>query len=176
MKIENSSAKDIDGIFRLYEISRNYQKVKGTIIWPEFDRELIETEVAEDRQWKIIIDGKIACVWATTFDDPQIWEERNADPSVYIHRIATDPDFRGMNLVVEIANWAKEYAKQNEKQYIRLDTVSENKGLIKHYQKCGFDFLGLFELKDTAGLPAHYHNATVSLFEMKVPTQTNTGQ
>lgn len=168
MEIKNSLHQDINEIFRLYEIARNFQKTKGAVVWPAFDKELIETEISENRQWKIIIDNQIACVWATTFNDPQIWEERNHDPSIYIHRIATNPDFRGKNLVVEIVNWAINYAKENDKQFIRLDTVGENKGLIGHYQKCGFDFLGLLKLKNTNGLPAHYNNATVSLFQLTV--------
>ena len=168
MAILNCSTEDIHEIFRLYEIARNFQKAKGSVVWPEFVRTLIETEVAEHRQWKITIDNRIACVWATTFSDLQIWMERNGDPSVYIHRIATNPECRGMNLVAQITKWAQGYARLNGKQFIRLDTVGENWGLINHYKKSGFDFLGLVKLKDTDGLPAHYHKATVSLFEMKV--------
>ncbi len=138
------------------------------VYWPEFDRKLIEQELEERRQWKMVVDQCIGCVWATTFDDPDIWEERNEDPAVYIHRIATNPHFRGKNLVQYIVNWAIEYAIANNKDFVRLDTVGENKGLIEHYTKCGFDFLGLKKLCNTADLPAHYHNATVSLFEIRV--------
>ena len=166
MTIENSTTEDINEIFRLYEIARSFQKIKTVVPWPEFEKELIETEISEKRQWKILIDNQIACVWATTFDDPQIWEERNADPSVYIHRSATNPTFRGQSLVGEIVKWAKNYAEEMSKKYIRLDTVGENKGLIDYYQKCGFCFLGLSKLKNTRDLPAHYHNATVSLFQI----------
>jgi hypothetical protein len=28
--------------------------------------------------------------------------------------------------------------------------------LIEHYTNAGFDFLGIFDLQSTAGLPAHY--------------------
>ena len=49
-----------------------------------------------------------------------------------------------------------------------MDTVGENKKLIEYYQKCGFRFLGLSQLTNTETLPLHYHNATVSLFEMAV--------
>jgi ribosomal protein S18 acetylase RimI-like enzyme len=167
-QIQNSSSNDTDEIFRLYKIATDFQKTRFTNHWPEFDRELIETEILENRQWKIVAEGKIACVWATTFDDPQIWEERNEDPAVYIHRIATNPDFRGQNLVGKIVEWAKNYAKENQKQYIRMDTVGYNLGLINYYTRCGFDFLGLLKLKNTGGLPAHYENATVSLFEIEV--------
>ncbi len=107
-------------------------------------------------------------MWAINFDDPQIWGARNADPAVYIHRIATNPDFRGRALVADIVQWATAYARQHQKRFVRLDTVGENHGLIAHYTACGFTYLGLTELTDTAGLPAHYHGATVSLFELPV--------
>jgi ribosomal protein S18 acetylase RimI-like enzyme len=171
MQIQNSVLSDVDEIFRLYKAASDFQKTKISVHWPEFDRKLIETEIFENRQWKIVADGKIACVWATTFTDPKIWEERNEDPSVYIHRIATNPHFRGQNLVVEIVEWAKVYAKENKRQFIRMDTVGNNKGLIQYYKKCGFHFIGLVKLKNTQGLPAHYDNATVSLFQMEINSE-----
>lgn len=166
MTVENSVVEDTNEILRLYEIARDFQKSKGAVLWPKFDKELVETEIAEKRQWKILIDKQVACVWATTFSDPEIWEERNNDPSIYIHRIATNPIFRGQNLVSEIVKWSKKYAAENLKKFIRMDTVGENTGLINYYQKCGFDFLGLSKLNSTDNLPAHYHKATVSLFQM----------
>ena len=87
---------------------------------------------------------------------------------MYIHRIATNPFFRGQNLVGKIVEWVKIYAAENQKQFVRMDTVGDNPGLIGYYTKCGFDFLGLLKLKNTEGLPAHYHNATVSLFQMTI--------
>ncbi|CAM3999286.1 GNAT family N-acetyltransferase [Flavobacterium branchiophilum] len=167
-QIENSNSNDIDEIFRLYQMATNFQKTRFTVHWPDFDRKIIESEISENKQWKIIIDGKMACVWATTFNDPQIWEEKNEDPAVYIHRIAANPEFRGQNFVLQIVEWAKRYAEENHKQFVRMDTVGNNLGLITYYTKCGFEFLGLLKLKNTEGLPAHYDNATVSLFELKI--------
>ena len=168
IQIKNSTTEDIEEIFRLYKIATDFQKTRFTVHWPAFERDLVENEIDENRQWKMEIDGQIACVWATTFNDPQIWEERNEDSAVYIHRIATNPDFRGQNLVAEIVNWAKNYAAENNKKFIRMDTVGDNTKLIAYYGKCGFDYLGPLKLKNTEGLPAHYDNATVSLFEIKL--------
>lgn len=168
MKIDNSTITDIAEIFRLYESATAFQKTRYTLHWPKFETSLVETEINENRQWKITIDGKTACVWATTFDDPQIWEEKNADPAVYIHRIATNPEFKGQNMVAVIVAWAKEYAKTNGKTYVRLDTVGQNEGLINHYTKMGFDFLGLVDLKNTDQLPSHYHGNPVCLFELQL--------
>ncbi|WP_200859619.1 GNAT family N-acetyltransferase [Sphingobacterium paucimobilis] len=168
IQIKNSTKQDIKEIFRLYEIATGFQKTRYTVHWPIFDRGLVENEIDENRQWKIEMDGKTACIFATTFDDPKIWEERNEDAAIYIHRIATNPDFRGQNLVAEIVKWAKVYAAEHKKEYIRMDTVGENTKLIAYYGKCGFDYLGPLTLKDTEGLPAHYNNATVSLFEISL--------
>ncbi|MEM7550787.1 MAG: GNAT family N-acetyltransferase [Bacteroidota bacterium] len=168
MEIKNSHLEDLDEIFRLYDLATAYQKEKGVVPWPKFEKSLITKEIKEDRQWKIVINDKIACVWATAFSDPLIWKEKNVDPSIYIHRIATNPEFKGRNLVSEIVSWSRKYAEANRKQYVRMDTVGENSGLISYYEKCGFKFLGLSKLTDTTGLPAHYHNATVSLFEVSL--------
>jgi GNAT superfamily N-acetyltransferase len=138
---------------------------------PEFDRKLFETEISEKRQWKIITDDKIACAWATTFNDPQIWEERNEDLSGYLHRIATNSDFRGQNLAGHIVEWVNSDAKENQKHFVRTDSVADNPGLINYYTKCGFDFLGLLKLKNTVGLPIHYDIATMNLFQMKIKSK-----
>src|SRR5215207_8113338 len=100
MEIQLSTIEDIDEIFRLYSCAAAYQQEKKkVVVWPAFERSLVETEIAENRQWKMMIGDEIACVWATTFSDAEIWEARNADPAVYIHRIATNPLYRGQKFV-----------------------------------------------------------------------------
>lgn len=95
MQIRNSDLNDLATIFELYRIATALMKTKNQVVWPVFPRELIEKEIQENRQWKIVIDNQIACIWATTLNDELIWGKENATPSVYIHRIATNQDFRG---------------------------------------------------------------------------------
>ena len=168
MNIYNSQIEDIDHIFELYEIATNFQNEKSMVAWPNFERKLIEKEIRENRQWKLIIDDQIACIWATTESDPQIWGAKNNDPSIYIHRISTSPKFRGRHLVKNIVKWARKCAEKRNKKYIRMDTVGKNTGLINHYKVCGFDFIGISKLQHTSELPLHYQNATVSLFQITV--------
>ena len=96
------------------------------------------------------------------------YEEKDRDPAIYIHRIATSSKFRGLKLVKKIVDWAKEYAIKKEKKYVRLDTLGENTRLIEYYQQMGFTFLGMFPLCNTEMLPAHYHSAPACLFEIKL--------
>src|SRR5690606_7226577 len=116
--IKKSSIDDLAEILRLYREAATFQKIKfpGNQ-WPEFSRELIIKELGENRQFKIVIDDKIACIWAVTFSDPEIWEEMNIDPALYIHRIATNPNFRGHNFVAKIVSWAKDYAREHNKKF-----------------------------------------------------------
>jgi len=169
MKIENSTIEDLPKIFELYRIATNYQKQKWPgNVWPEFEVEMVKGEIKEKKQWKLTIDNKIACIWATTFSDPVIWEEKNIDPSVYIHRIATNPKFKGQKLVEKIVEWSKEYAIQNQKEFIRMDTCGRNESLINHYTNCSFEFLGIHKLKSSDGLPSHYIDADVCFFQIKI--------
>ncbi len=166
MDISNSTNIDIEEIFGLYKAASAYMQVVGTVTWPEFDRNMVQLEINENRQWKMTDNGATMCIWATTFNDPIIWGVKDEDPSIYIHRIATSPAYRGRNLVLQIVEWAKNYGRQNGKKYLRLDTAGNNKGLIKHYQHCGFTFLGLHTMGEAPGLPSHYQNTELSLFEM----------
>ena len=167
IKIKNSTVPDIASIFELYAIATSFQKQKfpGNQ-WPIFSRTLVETEVKENRQWKLLINGELACIWAITFSDPQIWEESNDDSAIYIHRIATTPTYRGQHLVTTMVEWAKAYCAERQIAFIRMDTCGNNKRLISHYEKCGFTFLGISKLKNSEGLPSHYHDADVCFFEI----------
>ncbi|MBT2623648.1 GNAT family N-acetyltransferase [Chryseobacterium sp. ISL-6] len=167
MRIENSTEKDISEIFRLYKLATEFQKEKfPENQWPEFDQTLIEYEIAGNRQFKLMIDDEIACVWAITYSDPEIWKDDDGVSALYIHRIATNPNFRGNNYVKIIVDWAKAFAQ--DKKYIRMDTCGENKKLIQHYKNGGFDFLGIKKLGSVSNLPSHYQNADVCYFEIKL--------
>jgi len=168
MEIRNSDLNDLSKIFELYKIATNFMKSKNQVAWPEFARDLIIEEIEDLRQWKFLMNGKIACIWATTLNDESIWGTENNDPSIYIHRIATNPDFRGQKLVKQIVSWADNYCINNNLNYVRMDTVGLNKGLIGHYEKLGFIFLGTKELDNVDNLPKHYSEGPVCLFQREV--------
>jgi len=169
MEIKNCSPTDIDSIFALYDAATHLQKQKNMVVWPRFEKSLVEKEIQEKRQWKLIIDGEIACNWAITFEDKEIWEERDNNNSIYIHRIATNPAYRGNRFIDAIVTWAKAYALSKGKQYVRLDTLGNNTKLIEHYTSAGFTFLGIFRLTNIQNLPDHYHRErNCCLFEMAI--------
>ena len=168
-KIENCIMDDADNILSLYQSARDLQTSKGVVVWPVFEKSSIENEIKELRQWKLVIEYDTVCNWTITFSDKEIWEEKDKNDSIYIHRIATNPAFRGNRYIHKIVKWAKEYAKQKGKQFLRLDTLGNNTKLIEHYTSAGFQFLGMFELTDTSNLPGHYQKEpNCCLFEINL--------
>ena len=169
MAIQNCTINDLHDILALYQNARDLQKERNSVVWPSFSEEFLLNEIGEGRQWKIVNDGIILCNWAITFEDKEIWGDKDKNDSIYIHRICTNSAFRGNRYIDSIAEWARGYAAEQKKQYARLDTLGNNTKLIKHYASAGFEFLGIFRLADTANLPGHYQQEPdCCLFEMKV--------
>jgi GNAT superfamily N-acetyltransferase len=172
MEIKKCLLTDTNEILSLYEAARNLQTQRKMVVWPSFEKSFIENEINQERQWKIIVDDIIACNWAITFEDKEIWGDKDKDDSIYIHRICTNPTLRGKRYIDEIVKWAKPYAKQIGKQFVRLDTLGNNTKLIEHYTSAGFNFLGMFELTNTANLPKHYQDEpNCCLFEIDLQAE-----
>lgn len=168
MEILNSTTADIPSIFKLYDAAIAFQQTKFYKHWQGFDVLLIEKEIEENRQYKIIEDGTIVCIFAVTFNDALIWGDKDKEPSIYIHRIVTNPLHRGKNYVKNIIEWAIYFGTKNNKQYVRMDTWGDNEKLKEYYTLCGFTFLGLTHTIANDALPKHYQGIQLSLFEIAI--------
>jgi hypothetical protein len=156
LDIKNCSLHDLDTILTFYDAAIALQTQKKTVVWPKFERSFVEREIREGRQWKIMIGNEIACNWAITFEDKEIWGERDDNNSIYIHRFAANPAFRGNRFIDVIVPWARAYAISKGRKYLRLDTLGNNTRLIEHYKSAGFNFLGISKLTNTQNLAVHY--------------------
>lgn len=168
MKITLSTLEDVDAIFAIYDAATAYQKTVNTKGWNGFEPALIEQEINENRHFKIIENTEIACTFVITFNDPIIWINSENDKAIYLHRIATHPNYRGRGYITKIVEWAITYAKKYNLDYIRMDTHSGNDRLNKHYINSGFTYKGISSIQWTNDLPEHYKDGPFSLFEIKV--------
>lgn len=167
MKINNCVTSDSEEILALYESARDLQHQRNMVVWPIFEKSFVEKEIEEKRQWKFQMDSVIACNWAITFEDKEIWGEKDKGDAIYIHRICTNPNLRGKRYINTIVEWAKLYAIEKGKQFVRLDTLGDNSKLIEHYVSAGFRFLGMVKLTNTKTLPVHYQKEpNCCLFEI----------
>jgi hypothetical protein len=126
------------------------------VVWPDFDAAFIQKEIREQRQWKLVKNDMLACNWVISFEDRDIWGDMDKSDAIYLHRICTNPQMRGNRFIDVIVDWAREYARGQGKRFVRLDTLGNNTGLIRHYTSAGFHFLGMHRLHNTSNLPLHY--------------------
>lgn len=61
---------------------------------------------------------------------------------LYIHRLAVHPDFQGQGKARSLMDFAEDYARANQYDWIRLDTFSQNPRNHKFYENRGFNRLG----------------------------------
>ena len=168
LQILNSTRDDIGTIFNLYDAAIAFQKIKFNKHWLGFDASLIEREVDESRQFKLVAGETVVCIFAITFNDALIWGEHEKSPAVYIHRIVTHPAYHGNGYVKNIVQWAVQYARENGSAFVRMDTWGDNQKLIDYYTNCGFRFIGLSHVIQDDTLPRHYQGNRLSLFEIAV--------
>lgn len=64
------------------------------------------------------------------------------DKNIYIHRLATHPEFWGMGHAQELMDFAEEKARKDDYESVRLDTFSQNKRNQKFYEARGYQRLG----------------------------------
>lgn len=168
MTITPSTLADINDLFALYDAATAYQKTVNTKSWSGFERTLIEKEINENRHFKIMEGNDLVCSFVITFNDPVIWRDSENDKAIYLHRIATHPNFKGRSYVKKIVKWCKALAKESNIDFIRMDTHSGNERLNNYYIGCGFTHIGIREIEYTSDLPEHYKTGPFSLFEMKI--------
>jgi len=168
MEIRHSILDDIPAIFDIYEQASAYKLQVGNKGWKGFKISQVQQEIDENRHFVIMEGMAIACTFVLTFKDDIIWKNSAADAAIYIHRIATNPQYRGNSYVAKIINWARHYAQVHNKKYIRLDTHSGNEKINNYYTSCGFTYKGISQIDWTPELPAHYKDGSFSLFEISL--------
>ncbi|HLV14923.1 MAG TPA: hypothetical protein VKY41_07070 [Xanthomarina sp.] len=74
MKILHRELEDIKDIFKIYNATY-YQKTVNYKSWRGFERTLIEKEIGENRHFKIVRYGELACTFVIAFNNPIIWQD-----------------------------------------------------------------------------------------------------
>jgi GNAT superfamily N-acetyltransferase len=168
MEIINSNKRDLDLILVLYEEAIAYQKTKFSRHWHAFDKGTLIQEIEQKRHWKIVQEQDLAFIFSVAFEDPLLWDERNRDPSIYLHRMVCSPAYRGHGLVRQVVQWALAYGRASGKKFIRLDTCADNDKLNQYYQNAGFIFSGFKRFSPSDPVPQHYLEGALSLYQLAV--------
>ncbi|HET6255788.1 MAG TPA: GNAT family N-acetyltransferase [Puia sp.] len=174
MKFTPTTIEDLPVIRELYVAAIEYQKIKFGKHWYGLNEPGLIREIGERLHWKIMEGDRIAAFFSICFTDALVWDERDADPAIYLHRIVTNPDFRGRGYVARITAWAEAYGREAGLRFVRLDTNRSNTRLNAYYQQCGYTFCGVKIFHDTNNplIPKHYLFDGLSLYEKPISELT----
>lgn len=131
--------KDIRDILNILEQRCIWMEEKNIEQWESnsytvtFNYKYFKNEIENNNVYVAKIDNKVRGVFLLREYD-KFWKD--SKNSFYIHHLATDINYPGLGKIM--INKIKEIASQNNKLYVRLDCVKENKKLNKYYEKLGF--------------------------------------
>lgn len=75
--------------------------------------------------------------------DVHIFGKDEVENCLYLHRLAVSPSCMNKGIGKEILNWIEMYANEKQdKDYIKLDCVANNRNLNQFYVDNGFQYLG----------------------------------
>lgn len=163
--IANADRNDLSVIFNLFEKAIQFLKLNKYIGWNSYDKAFIQSDIEQERLFKITIGNEIACIFSVCYSDALIWREMEKGNAIYLHRIVLNRYFAGEKLFSKILEWAIQFAKNNNLQYIRMDTWADNKKIIDYYKSYGFYFIENYTTSNTEDLPVQHRNLNVALLE-----------
>ena len=167
-QIHNTEKNDLPLIFEFFEHSIHYQEKNGYPVWRHYDKNVVVKDVEDKNQYKIIVDSIPAMVFSVRYNDKLIWRDLDQDDAIYLHRIVVNPEFKGRKLFGTILEWAIDHVRKKGLRFIRIDTWAANPTIINYYRSFGFDVIENYTTPDSAELPIHNRNLSLTLLEYKV--------
>lgn len=164
-QIIHTQKSDLPFIYSMFEDAIIYQKRNGFPVWPDYDKGVLDRDIEQKLQYKIVIDGQIACIFSTCFSDEIVWRERDQGDAIYLHRVVVNPSFKGQKQFAKVLEWSKNHAATKNLPFLRMDTWADNPSIIAYYQSFGFEVYGYFRNPDTEDLPIQQRGNLVVLLE-----------
>ena len=146
--IRKAKITDLDKIKSLTEACAKAMDAKGIYQWNEHypSLERLALDIEKEELYLLEENDKIkGIVVITDFMDeeyiPIKWLSKTNN-NLYIHRLATHPEFWGQGYAQKLMDFAENFARKNNFESVRLDTFSENKRNQKFYESRNYQRLG----------------------------------
>ena len=165
-KIINTTTEDLGKVLGLFEQAMNLRGKNGYKVWSSIDKTALEKDIVKGLQYKIEGDTGIFCIFSIQYNDPMIWFDKDKNDAIYLHRVVVDQNFKGQRQFEKILNWVKDFARQKNLKFIRMDTWADNEKLIEYYKSFGFKFIEYYNTTNAPELPIQNRDLNIALLEM----------
>ena len=169
MKIQRSASASDHQFRDFWNAALAWQESKQLPLWPPYPAQMIKDEIQAGLHFSVfMLDGVLAGYFSLALSDKLIWAEKERGDAIYIHRMCVNPERKGNHLSTSVLAWAYDYAAGAGRKLIRMDTWADNQRLVDHYIACGFRRIRDRWIGTVPGLPPHYRNVNLALFENAV--------
>lgn len=168
MQILKTTPEDLKKVKWLFSEAMKLKNRAHYTVWKAIDQNTLIEDIEAGLQYKIVIQKEIVCIFSIQFEDRYIWDNRDQNDAIYLHRVVTHPDFKGQRLFQKVLDWTIQFAIKHQKSYIRLDTMAVNKSLQDYYLSYDFEYIKTQKTPNLPELPLQNRNQELALFELKI--------
>lgn len=146
--IRKASLEDLNEIKELTEACAAALQQQKIFQWNENypSREKFENDIQRQELFVYEAEDRIISTIVLTSEMNAVYENiewlTKTSNNLYIHRLATHPEFWGMAYARKMMDFAEEFAESHNFTSIRLDTFSKNLRNQKFYKNRGYKKLG----------------------------------
>jgi ribosomal protein S18 acetylase RimI-like enzyme len=157
MLIRKATVADIPNIMQLIRKVVPLMNAAGNFQWDSTypNPEVFNNDIALSQLWVADIEGNIAGIAAITTDQDAEYADVGWDitqTAIVTHRLAVDPDYRGLGIAAALLNQAEHEAINRHIPILRIDTNSNNQATQKLFPKLGYRYAGQITLAFRPGL------------------------
>lgn len=143
IKIEIAKEKDIETIHDLIVKRCKWFDENSIKQWDmsyakRYDKDYFKNQINTNLMYVAKYDETIAGCMLLKNKDEDFWQDD--EPSYYIHHLATDILYKGIGK--SLINFAINKARNDNKEYLRLDCFKSNIKLNNYYKNLGFEEKG----------------------------------
>lgn len=157
MIIRKSTKNDLTALMTIFNEARGTIAKLGINQWQDGypQEEVISEDIENERSYLVEVDDKICAVFALFTDGEPTYDKiyngswltgDNRDDYIAIHRVAVSVAKRGSGISTAIIKYAEDFAKQNNKKSIRIDTHEGNVVMRRMLEKHGLAHCGIIYL------------------------------
>ncbi len=157
MQIRLATREDLAYLTTLVSRVVPLMRAEGNLQWDDTypNPEVFGRDIEREQLWVAEIGGSIAGVVAITGDSEPDYLQADWDhtePALVVHRLAVDPEFRGVGVARALMQQAEDIARSQGIRAIRIDTNIENQATKRLFPGLGYRFAGEIALQMRPGL------------------------
>lgn len=131
-----ADVRDLNDIMEVYKSRKKWFEKRKIKQWFKHKKSDILNTIKKDNLFCIRKNNEIISCFELSEYDKYFHDGNKA---YYIYKIVVNPDYKGIGKFIFLI--CKYITKKNNKQYLRLDCVRNNKKLNEIYKNYGFDYV-----------------------------------